>query len=718
MMKKKYTIYLFTLLFTISGWAQGTLLPFNDDVEQHADFTQNDLQGWTSLDLDGFNTNGPFQSFPGKGGAFGFMVYTPSQTTPVNVISGYIPHSGKKYFASISSYDGPSNDWLISDELIDHPGGVMSFYVKSSFDFAGPDSFKVGYSITGANTEDFILFNGGSATSPTTTWTKYEYEIPAGAKHLAINCVSQAVMMLVDDIQFVHNVAPMAPAAITDYSANTVFGADIEVTLNWVNPTLDKAGDALANMTGVKIYRGTDPMDLTEIADLPSTIGETMSYVDILPEGGSYIHRFVPYNNEGNGVVYDTALTFFGYETIPGAPQNLIVTQNGSLHTVISWDEVDYGVLGGSLENPVVGYTLTRSLGSVTETLVEMNASTSYTETDIPDLNLYTYAVVAHTSAVDLGVPTTVSAYSGLQANQVSVTSGDEAADQAFELSRSSIISQSIYTPEEIGSTGLITSLSYFGNLGVTTTANYKIYMSVTNRDTFGTTLDNAVWEFFGNQKLLFDGDIEFPAGRNAITIDLDQPFYYDANSNENVVITIVKPLLENPPAVNPRQFYNTTVEGMRTYYAIGYSVDISLLSIQPPSWSTAEVPTIPSIVVEKRTDYGSLAGIVTLFDDDSPIDEITVTITPEGSATYQTETTITNASGEYTIPALMPGTYLATFSKDTFNTFETSITITENEALILDVVLNNANPIVISGTVTDAAGNAIEGVTFTLSGY
>lgn len=717
-MKKTYLIFLLSLLFTFSGWTQGQLQAFKDDVELQADFTQNDLIGWTSLDLDGLNTAGPFQNFPGKGGPLGFIVYNPSQTDPVNTLEAYIPYSGEKYFASVSSYDGPSNDWLISDELADHPGGVLSFYVKSSFDYSGPDAFKVAYSTTGDDPQDFIFFNGGNTTAPSTNWAKFEYVIPAGAKHLAINCVSEAVMMLVDDIQFVHNVEPLAPDVITDFSMNTVLGSDIEVTLDWVNPILDKAGNPLSNMAGVKIYRGTHPMNLTEIADLPSTTGQSMQYVDVLPEGDSYIYRFVPYNTSGNGNVYTTPLTFFGYETVPGAPENITFSQNGSLQTVISWDEVDYGVLGGTLENPVIGYTLTRSLGSMTETLAEMHPSITYTETTIPDFNLYTYEIVAQTSPTDFGMPALASAYSGMNADQESVTSGNKTADQAFELSRSSIISQSIYKADEIGSSGLITALSYFGNLGTTSTSRYKIYMSTTDRDVFGTNLDNAVWEYFGDQKLLFDGDIEFPAGRNAITIDLDQPFYYDDTNNENVIITIVKPLLANPPSVDQREFYNTSVDDMRTYYVIGYGVDLSLASTQPPAWSTEEVPTIPSIVSEKRMDYGSMAGVVTQLIDGEALEDVMVKITPEGAATYQTETTTTDATGAYLIPALLPGDYLATFSKDSFDTYETSIVIESNEQLDLDVAMTSSVPILISGTVVDVAGNAIEGVSLNLTGF
>ncbi len=717
-MKTTQRLFLLIILFTISGWLQGQLQPFKDDVESHADFQQNNLTGWTSLDLDGLNTAGPFQDFPGKGGPLGFIVYNPSQTNPVNTLEGYDPRSGQKYFASISSYSGPSNDWLISDELDNHSGGTFSFYAKSAATFAGLDTFKVGYSTTGDNPADFTFFNNGTPTTTTANWAKYEFTIPTGVKHLAINCVSQAYMMIVDDIEFTANIDPLAPNSITNFSVETQINTEIQATFSWVNPTIDYAGNTLGNMTGVKVYRGTHPMNLTEIADLPSGAGQSMTYTDTLPEGGSYTHRFVPYNNSGNGTVYNTPITFFGYETVPGAPANIIFTQNESLQTVISWDVVNYGENGGILEDPVVGYKITRTLGDTTETLAEMHPSTTYTETNIPELNLYSYTITALTSPTNLGVPAIVSAYTGMNANQISVTSGNNPSDQPFELSRGSIISQSIYTPEEIGGSGLITSLSYFGNLGTTSSAHYKIYMSVTDRNTFGTTPDNAVWEYFGDQKLLFDGDIEFPAGRNAITIDLNQPFYYDANSNQNVIITIVKPLLSNVPSVNPREFFNTPVDGMRTYYSIGYSVDLSVISTQPASWTTEEIITIPSIVVEKITNYGSLSGTVTSAADGSALEDVTVTITPDDSNAYQTETTTTNATGAYQVPALMAGNYMATFSKDTYNTVEINFSIEPNEQLTLDAALDNSLPILISGTVIDTEGNGLEGITLNLTGF
>lgn len=716
-MRKTQTLFLLTMLFALSGWLHAQLLqPFKDDVESHADFAQNGLTGWTSLDLDGLNTAGPFQSFPGKGGPLGFIVYNPSQTDPVNTLPGYDPRSGQKYFASITSWDGPTNDWLISSELAPHAGGTFSFYAKSAADFAGLDRFKVAYSTTGSTPADFTFVNA-TPTTTTLNWLRYQFTIPSNAKYIAINCVSTAFMMLVDDIEFTPTVLATAPNTITNFSSQTQMNSGFQAVFNWTNPTIDNAGNALGSLTGVKVFRGTHPMNLVQIADIPSAAGQAMTYTDNLPAEGSYMHRFVPYNAAGNGVAYNTPITFFGYETIPGAPRNITFTQNESLQNVISWDEVNYGQNGGVLQNPVVGYKITRTIGTTTVTLAEMHSSTTFTETTIPPFNLYNYTITAMTSATNAGIPANVSEYSGMNANQASVTSGNVFSNQPFELSRGSIISQSIYTPAEIGESGLITSISYFGDLGANTTARYKIYMSTTNRNTFGTTTNNAVWEYFGNQKLLFDGNIEFVAGRNATTIEFDQPFYYDASSNQNVIITIVKPLLANPPSFSPQDFANTPVEGMRTYYSVGYSVDLSVVTSQPAAWTLEEVITIPSIVVEKTTDFASVSGTVTLVGAETPLEGVTITITPQGNG-FQTETTLTATNGTYSIPALLPGNYVIKFSKDTYNTVQTEFSIAANEELTLDAALENAIAISISGTVVDVNGNGLEGINLNLSGY
>ncbi|MET3731514.1 carboxypeptidase regulatory-like domain-containing protein [Moheibacter stercoris] len=710
--------FLLMVLMISTTWLSAQLHGFMDDVENQTDFAQTGLTGWTSLDLDGLNTAGPFQSFPGKGGPLGFIVYNPSQTDPVNTLDGYDPRSGQKYFASISSWSGPNNDWLISDELAAHPGGTFSFYAKSAADFSGLDQFKVAYSTTTNNPADFVFLNGGNPISTTINWVKYDYTIPANAKYIAVNCVSYAFMMLLDDLSFTPTVAATAPNSITNFSMEAQIDSQFRAVLNWTNPTIDFQGNTLTDLTGVKIYRGTHPMNLQLVTTLTSSVGQAQTYTDILPGEGSYIYRLVPYNAAGDGKSFDTPLTYFGYETTPGAPQNVNFSQNASLQTVISWDEVNYGSGGGVLQDPVVGYTIKRTLGTTTEVLAEMHPSTTFTETTIPEFNLYTYSIQAQTSETNLGIATVVSSPSGLAADQVRITSGTAAKNQPFELGNKSIISQSIYYPSDLGETGVITSISYFANLASPTTARYKIYMSTTDRDVFGTTLNNAIWEFYGDQKLVYDGEIQFISGRKAMTIDLDQPFFYDTASGQNIIISIVKPYLENVPTFNPREFYNTPVEGMRTYYANGYTVDLSVVTTQPAAWSTDEVTSIPSIVLGKASDYGSLSGQVIREDDGTALEGVSVQLTPTDENSYQSEVTLTNVFGNYEIRGILPGNYTVTFTKDTYNTETETISIVAGEEEILDVEMNSAIPISIAGTVVNVQGQPIADATLNLSGF
>ncbi len=714
-MRKLYVLALLALL-TLPGYSQGNLLQaFKDDAEWHTDFATTNLEGWIINDLDGLNTAGPFQSFPGKGGPLGFIVYNPSQTNPANTMEAYIPKSGNKYFSSISSYDGAVNDWMITNELAPHTGGTFSFWAKAPFDFFGDEAMNVAYSMTGTAAADFTLLNA-SPISPPLTWQLYSYAIPAGAKHLAINCVSYAYFLMVDDVQFNYDLNEEAPGIITNFTSSMELGAQIVAHLNWTNPVNSISGGALADFTGVKIYRGTHPMNLVEIADVPSAAGQAMTYNDNLPESGFFLYRIEPYNSQGRGTHFDSPMTFFGYESTPAAPANITFTQNETLHTVISWSPVVTGEMGGELESPVTGYSIVRKLGTVNDTLATMHTTTSFTEADIPGLNIYTYTITALITPSQPGVPAITTAVSGLAADQHTVTSGNVEAKQPFELGRGSIISQSIYYADQIGSTGLITDITWFGNLGADHDAVYKVYMSNTDRTTFGENNTTAVWEYFGDQKLVFNDTMPFTAGLGPITITLDQPFYYDAASGDNVIVTIVKPLTTSTSSMYPANFMNTRVDGTRTYYAIGYATDMSIITTQPASWATEPVTTIPSIVTDKHTQFASVSGNVTV--DGAALAEVTVTISPADGLAYQTETTLTSTEGAYNVPALLPGNYIITFNKETYNEYTETFTVTENQQLVINAAMVQAIPIVITGVVTNVAGAALEAATVTLTGF
>ncbi|TVQ11795.1 MAG: T9SS C-terminal target domain-containing protein [Bacteroidetes bacterium] len=729
---KKFTLPIMSLAiitaillqsFTLqsSGKNQNLLQqPFYDNVQWHEDFAIENIEGWIMKDLDEMVPSGPFHDYPNKNTPMAFIVYNPSQTIPANTFPEFAPRTGDKAFMSIGNNTGANNDWLITRELAPHNGGIYSFYAKGTFSFFGPEEFKVGYSTTGTNESDFTFFH--NPIEANFSWTQYQYTIPANAKHIAIVHVSWAYCFMVDDITFAPTVQNQAPGVISGYEAVMNMDGGLSIDLNWINPAEDANGDALASLDGIKIYRGSHPMSFEEIADLTTIeAGEESSWSDTSVEVENYYaYRLVGYNSHGQGEIWTSDFLYLGVETVPGAPNEVNFSRNEQNETVISWNEVNYGEQGGLLLDPVTGYTIIRSLGNESVTLATMHAETSFTETDAPGINLYTYQIIAHTSDENAGPPATRSYYTGMDENQQPVTWGTFQSQQVFELTRSSILSQSIYTADEIGSSGLITGLTYFSNIGAGNRTNtYKIYISKTNRNVFGTTQNNLIWEYYANQKLVFEGPVTFEPGRNAIDIAFDQPFFFDESLGENLIITVIKPLTDDLPTVTSPNFFNTPVEGMRTYYAIGFGVDLSTITTQPASWSTDEVATIPSIVTTKVTGFGSLSGTVIAGGDNSALEGVAVEITPaDGSDSWQTESVLTNANGEYIVGGLLPGEYNISFFKEGYNIWETDFAITSGQNLIIDALLSDATPVLVSGTVTNQSGNPIEGAKAMLSGY
>lgn len=716
-----FTLHGVTIAQSLSDPDNELLYDFHDNGQWHADFAISDLQGWILIDVDGLTPDGPsFHDFPNKGNPMSFIVYNPSKTSPPNELPAYEPRTGEKYFMSISSWDGPSENWMITQELAPHPGGTFSFYAKGTASWTVDEQFKVAYSTDGSDPSDFVFYNNGMAYNASLNWTRYQFSVPANAKHLAIICVSQANAFLVDDIEFEAHVPSQAPDHISEFDAEIQMNEDLAIEINWVNPQLDSEQNPLSELSGVKVLRGSHPMGFTVVADITDVqMGQQSLFTDTQVQAGNlYAYRLVPYNSHGNGISWTSDYYYLAVETVPGAPHTVEFAQNENQQMVISWNHVDYGENGGLLQDPVAGYTIIRSLGSEVEVLAQMHPENTFTETNVPDFNLYQYEIIAQTDEDNVGPAAIRHTYSGMGADHHPVTFGITQSNQVFELPRNSILSQSIYMADEIGSTGLITGLAYFSNLGsYGGTTGYKIYISKTDREVFGPNNNSAVWEYYADQKLVFDGPITFEAGRNAIEIPLDQPFYYDADSGKNIIITVIKPLIENPPSVNSPRFFNTPVETLRTYYAIGYGVDMSTITTQPATWATEEVPTIPSIVTQKVQNYGVLYGTVTLGGEETALEGVEVEITPLEES-YQYEKVYTGIDGNYIIPALLPGTYTATFFKEGYNAFEADITVEENQTIQMDVVLSTATPILVHGLVTDQDQNPIPHAYVNLSGY
>ncbi len=93
-------------------------------------------------------------------------------------------------------------------------------------------------------------------------------------------------------------------------------------------------------------------------------------------------------------------------------------------------------------------------------------------------------------------------------------------------------LSQQIYTPDEIGATGFISTISYF-NAGATKSRNYDIYMVHTDKTVFE---NNTDWIPVTEADLVFSGDVTMESG-GWTTIVFDTPFAYDGISNLAIIV-------------------------------------------------------------------------------------------------------------------------------------------------------------------------------------
>lgn len=100
-----------------------------------------------------------------------------------------------------SSVDVPNNDYIISPELNFSTDFKLSFRARSYSASYNLERIRVGYSTTGTSPSNFTWVNEGDYIELPAQWGLYEFNIPANARYVTINCVSDdAFMLMIDDI--------------------------------------------------------------------------------------------------------------------------------------------------------------------------------------------------------------------------------------------------------------------------------------------------------------------------------------------------------------------------------------------------------------------------------------------------------------------------------------------------------------------------------------
>lgn len=255
-----------------------------EGFETAAPWNSSKAAEWTLINRDGKIIGGANGiSFPNgiQGSDAGFFTFQYGSDSQFN--QSWQPYAGNMMLISVFAKDGSkSDDWAISPEL---SGKAQTVSLRArSYDVQYPESFRILYSKTDANPASFTeakAFNNISAD-----WTLYSADLPAGAKYMAINGVSQDKFMLfIDEVSYV-------PGGKLELKGYNVYRDGKRVTEQPVSTTsyketLQEAGDFGYQVTAMYDRGESRPTELKTVH--LNSVSEIAEGVEIGTEPGAII---------------------------------------------------------------------------------------------------------------------------------------------------------------------------------------------------------------------------------------------------------------------------------------------------------------------------------------------------------------------------------------------------------------------------------------------
>lgn len=293
-----------------------------------------DFGDWTTADGDGGLTGGFFSgnAYPHQGTPQSFLLWN-SDSLNAAVLQynpGLTAHSGGQFAAAPFSYNQDTgyiinqNNWLISP-LLSGRSQTVDFYAFNitASNLGGtaivyPESFEVLYSTTSNDTTSFThlgdgLANGQTRISRGANWKHFTFDVPEGAKYVAIRHnteASKASMFGIDDFTYEKG-TPGVSDSITAYIVYrdgkriaTVKATDVpsftddtaedhvwNVTVIYTETGGDSNESGFSNDASLAITSGIDGLETesTRLHDVYNTAGRLIkknaTSIDRLPHG-------------------------------------------------------------------------------------------------------------------------------------------------------------------------------------------------------------------------------------------------------------------------------------------------------------------------------------------------------------------------------------------------------------------------------------------------
>ena len=198
-----------------------------DGAEDYAAFTYQSVGEWTMVDGDKGYTQKPNNfnesvNYPNWSTPKAYIVFNPVKAGFDLAVGGekFNPYAGSQYFAAFftavpddseaGGHQIPNNDWMISPEL-SGKAQTISFMAKGykGLEATGyvteanyPEKMRVLYSMSSTDTTTFVVAVDTFVVN-NEAWTRYEANLPEGAKYFVLQCVSdEGYVLLIDEIEF------------------------------------------------------------------------------------------------------------------------------------------------------------------------------------------------------------------------------------------------------------------------------------------------------------------------------------------------------------------------------------------------------------------------------------------------------------------------------------------------------------------------------------
>lgn len=310
-----------------------------EDFEDGLSFSSH-YGDWTFVDKDGSPVDGfSNMDIPNivEGVTKGSFWVWDTNTTGIGS-KYFAAHSGSKYlFALYRSDMGKSDEWAISPEL-NGSAQTITFYAKS---YSGeyPEKIKLFYSTDSTDPDDFIEIE--TINRVASDWTRYEFDVPAGAKYFAINsCATNSFMLMIDDVTYIPADAPVSIIlqGYDIYRNGVKINANIITDCNYVDAEVEDGKDYEYEVVAV-YNKGQSLPTAVSIRYQDSGIESTLSdAVTIMPANNSIV------------VTGATGLSI----TVNAADGKTLYTGKGEAQTVIPVQQGIYIVRAGQTVKKVL----------------------------------------------------------------------------------------------------------------------------------------------------------------------------------------------------------------------------------------------------------------------------------------------------------------------------------------------------------------------------